>query len=441
MNLNELPLEHQLLADRNVAIKLVGIGGAGSNAVDRLKMENLERLQLAVINTDHQALSSSPVQDKVLIGMGTTRGLGAGGDPDLGREAAEADREKIATVVKDCDLVFLLAGMGGGTGSGAGPIVAEIAAEQGALVIAFVTMPFSFEGGRRLKQAEEGLRALRQVCDAVIPLPNDMLLQEGGEDETVLDSFARADAWIGRGVRSIWAMLSKTGLINLDFSTLRQAFNQRGAKTLFGFGEGAGENAVAEAIASLKLCPLLHTPEFSRKADRLLVNIIGGTDLTLPRVNELMTAITEQFGRDSHVIMGAVIDEARQNHLEVCVLGTSDMGGRGAVARRAPVRARPAVARPVAGTAPAAPAAAGGNAAPAESFDRGTRSPATADSAGASPADADSKAVHAAKVQQHEFGFGEVESRGSFEKTDRNLFDGQDLDVPTYLRKGIRIAI
>ena len=181
---NELPLEPQILCDRNVAIKLVGVGGAGSNAVDRLKMESLERLQLCVINTDSQALASSPVQDKVLIGMGSTRGLGAGGDPELGRQAAEDDREKIATVVKDTDLVFIIAGMGGGTGGGASPIVAEIAAEQGALVIAFVTLPFSFEGGRRLKQAEEGLAALRKVCDAVIPLPNDILLQEAADNET-----------------------------------------------------------------------------------------------------------------------------------------------------------------------------------------------------------------------------------------------------------------
>ena len=166
-----------------------------------------------------------------------------------------------------------------------------------------------------------------------------MLLQEGGENESVLDSFARADEWIGRGVKSIWAMLFKTGLINIDFSTLRQAFQQRGGKTLFGLGEGAGEAAVADAIASLKLCPLLHTPEFSRKADRLLVNIIGGTDLTLPKVNEIMGAITEQFGRDSHIIIGAVIDEACQNRIEVCVLGTSDMGTRGAPARPAAGRA------------------------------------------------------------------------------------------------------
>ena len=429
MNLNELPLEHSLLTDRNIAIKLVGVGGAGSNAIDRLKMENLERLQLAVINTDYQALASSPVQDKVLIGMSVTRGLGAGGDPDLGREAAEADREKIAKVVKDCDLVFLVTGMGGGTGSGASPVVAEIAAETGALVIAFVTMPFSFEGGRRLKQAEEGLRALRQVCDAVIPLPNDMLLQEAADHETVLDSFARADEWIGRGVKSIWAILFKTGLINLDFAALRQAFAQRGGKTLFGLGEGTGENAVADAVASLKLCPLLHTPEFSRRADRLLVNILGGADLTLPKVNELMSAITEQFGRDSHIIMGAVIDEDMPGRVEVCVIGTSDMGGRGVPPRRplAGTKSRPPFGGR--GESPAANPTKAASAGELGSADRRV-----ADTA-------EAKNVHAAQVAQEEFGFGEVESRGHFEKTDRNLFDGQDLDVPAYLRKGIKIVI
>lgn len=421
MNLNELPLEHALLTDKNIAIKLVGVGGGGSNAVDRLKMENLERLQLAVINTDYQALASSPVQDKVLIGMSVTRGLGAGGDPELGREAAEADREKIAAVVKDCDLVFLVTGMGGGTGSGASPIVAEIAAESGALVIAFVTMPFSFEGGRRLKQAEEGLRALRQVCDAVIPLPNDVLLQEAAENETVLDSFARADEWIGRGVKSIWSMLFKTGLINLDFATLRQAFQHRGGKTLFGLGEGRGENAIPDTINSLKLCPLLHTPEFSRKADRLLVNIVGGADLTLPKVNELMNAIADQFGRDSHIIMGAVIDEDLAGRVEVCVIGTSDMGGRSIPPRRPVATVRGKAMTPAA--RPETPAVA-------------TSTPTTA-----LIEEVTTKQVASAKAAQEEFGFGEVESRGYFEKTERNLFDGQDLDVPTYLRRGIKIVL
>jgi cell division protein FtsZ len=425
MNSNELPLEHRMVGDAGVAIKLIGIGGAGTNAVDRLKMENLDRLRLAAINTDHQALSSSPVQEKLLIGVGVTRGLGAGGDPDLGREAAEADREKLQQVVDGCDLVFLLAGMGGGTGSGAAPVLAEVATEKGALVIAFVTLPFAFEGGRRLRQAEEGLQALRRVCDAVIPLPNDVLLQESADNETVLDSFSRADEWIGRGVKSIWAMLHRTGLINLDFATLRQAFATRSGKTLFGLGAGDGENAVADAIESLKLCPLLATPEFSRKADRLLVNITGGPDLTLPKVNEIMTAVTEQFGRDSHVIMGAVIDETMASRVEICVLGTSDIGGR-SVPRR-----------PVAGGRNRAPAAAVG----AVRADEPPVAVAVAAEAPATAGTGRPTAVHAAKAQQNEFSFAEVESRGHFDKTDRNLFEGQDLDVPTYLRKGIKIHL
>jgi cell division protein FtsZ len=223
-------------------------------------------------------------------------------------------------------------------------------------------------------------------------------------------------------------MLFKTGLINLDFATLRQAFQQRGGKTLFGLGEGAGENAVAETIASLKLCPLLHTPEFSRKADRLLVNIVGGADLTLPKVNELMSAITEQFGRDSHIIMGAVIDEDLPGRIEVCVLGTSDMGGRGVLARRLAVTGRTKTPFAPREERPATPAPF------APTNERSATSAEASDSA-------EARNVAAAKVAQDEFGFGEIESRGHFEKTDRNLFDGHDLDVPTYLRKGIKISL
>jgi len=438
MNPNELPLEHRLLSDRTVAIKLIGVGGAGANAVDRLKMENLASLQLAAINTDHQALSSSPLQEKVLIGTSVTRGLGAGGDPDLGREAAEADREKLQAVVKDCDLIFLLAGMGGGTGSGAAPVLAEVATEAGAVVIAFVTLPFAFEGGRRLRQAEEGLQALRKVCDAVIPLPNDVLLQESGDNETVLDSFARADEWIGRGVKSIWAMLHRTGLINLDFATLRQAFAARSGKTLFGLGSGQGENAVAEAIESLKLCPLLATPEFSRKAERLLVNITGGPDLTLPKVNEIMTSVTEQFGRDSHVIMGAVIDETMQGRVEVCVLGTSDLGGRMAPRRASPAaRTKSPVASVGAARTEESRVGTGTIAVRAEP----PAQPVARNGAGKASQPQLPLELALTQAQQNEFAFNELESRGYFDKTDRNLFEGHDLDVPTYLRKGIKIAL
>ncbi|WP_221030969.1 cell division protein FtsZ [Actomonas aquatica] len=435
LNASELPLAApaNALNDPDVSIKVIGLGGAGGNVVDRLKMENLDRLRLAAINTDLQALNSSPLEEKVLIGSAITRGLGAGGDPDLGFDAAESDREKIAEVVRDCDLVFLIAGMGGGTSSGAAPIVADVASEAGALVIAFVTMPFSFEGGRRGKQAEEGLLALRRSCDAVITLPNDILLQEASEGETALDSFARADAWIGQAVRSVWAMLFRTGLINLDFATLRQAFHTRGGKTLFGLGQGEGPDAVAQAIASLDMCPLLATPEHARKADRLLVNIVGGTDLKLSKVNEIMSAVTERYGRDSHVIMGAVIDEDLQGRVEVCVIGTSDIGGRLPPRRPSSSRGRSnaGAASPVgvrvadiARVETPEPAAASG----ATEVEK-----AGAKARGKRPA---------ADESQNEFFFQNLaENRGHFERTDRNLFEGQDLDVPTYLRKGIKINL
>jgi len=412
--LNELPLEP--LPERHINLKLIGVGGGGANAVDRLKRQNLERLQLAVINTDLKALSSSPVPDKILIGHTLTRGLSAGGDPEMGRQAAVADSDKIAEIVKGSDLIFIIAGLGGGTGSGAAPVVAEIAVKAGAVVIAFVTLPFSFEGGRRQKQAEEALAELRRVCDAVIPLSNDMLLQEGTEQTSVLDSFAQADEWMGRGVKSIWSMLSRTGLINVDFTALRQVFQYRGGKTLFGLGVGEGDNAAQAALENLQQCPLLQTPEYARKADRLLVNITGGAELSLMKVNDLMTAITESFGREAHVVMGAAIDESCAGRVELCVIGTTDLGSRNFVRRAPPLpRATSEKSVPIT-TGAKSPVASAKNA------------------GGAEPGE---------KPKQVEFGFqgDPVESRGAFEKSDRNLFEGQDLDLPTYLRKGIKIAV
>lgn len=403
--LQELPLE--TFDDREVAIKLIGVGGGGTNAVDRLKLENLNRLQLAVVNTDLKALGASPVADKLLLGARLTRGLSAGGDPALGFAAADAERDRLAELVRGTDLVFLVAGLGGGTGSGASPVVAEVAMEAGALVIAFVTLPFSFEGGRRRKQAEEALAALRGTCHAVIPLSNDLVLQTEPDQTSVLDAFARADDWIGRGVKSIWGLLARTGLINLDFAALRQAFAQRGGRTLFGLGVGAGDAAPQAAFEDLKRCPLLHTPEFARKADRLLVNITGGADLSLSQVKELMDAVTGEFGADAHVIMGAVIDEALAGRVEVCVLGATDAGGRPYTRTALPPRRTE--------RAPGAAGAAAKRAEPAPD-----------------------------QPAQVEFGFGgepAVLQRGSFERSDRNLFEGQDLDVPAYLRKGIKVPV
>ena len=423
---NALPLAQEMLTDRAVAIKVIGIGGAGANAVDRLKMENLGRVALAVLNTDAEALALSPVETKLMIGAGVTRGLSAGGDPELGRLAAEADREKIAALVARTDLVFLIAGMGGGTGSGAAPVVAEICRQAGALVIAFANLPFSFEGGRRLKQAEDGLAELRRCCDAVIPLPNDMLIQVGAEGQSALDSFALADEWIGRGVKSLWSMLNRTGLINLDYATLRQAFAQKSGKTLFGLGSGSGENAVAEVIESLKQCPLLHTPEFSRKADRLLVNIVGGAELSLASVNDIMAAVSEQYGRDAHIFLGAVIDEDLGARVDVCIIGTSDVS-RTAVRRGAPQPGGEKL----------------GIAETPQRARSGVPSRRPSEGAQTELAGVGAAAPAKAPVKQDEFFFGgsEPETRGWFDSTDRNLFEGQDLDVPTYLRKGIKITL
>jgi len=418
------------MPEDGVRVKIVGVGGAGTNAVDRLQLDHVNlRLRIAALNTDAQALNSSPAPEKLLIGRGLTRGVGTGGEPDVGKNAAEADRERIAKIFQGMDLVFIVAGLGGGTGSGAAPVIAQIATQAGALVVAFVMLPFTNEGGRRRQIADAALAELRQTCDAVIPLPNDLLLQHLPDDATVLDAFGQADAWIGRAIRSISAILFHTGLINLDFATLRRTFTPRGGKTLFGLGVGAGENCVAEALHDLMLCPLLHTPELSRRADHLLVNIVGGPELSLARVNEIVAVIAEKFGSREQTVLGAVIDERLVGKLEICVIGTTEVRAKGA--SMASLRSAPSGLR---ADAPSAPL----NNAPAM-FDR----PPAAAVAAPPP-------VHESKLRGHkdggapqnEFHFvGTDEQRGYFDQTERNFFEGEDLDVPAYLRRGIKIEL
>ncbi len=393
-----------------IKMKVVGVGGAGSNIVDRLMLSNPSGVHLTAINTDEQALSGSPVLDKYCIGERITRGLGAGGDPAIGREAALADKQVLENIVKDIDLLFITAGMGGGTGSGVSPVLADLAAQRGTTVIAFVTMPFTIERAGRSKVAKEGLERLREVANAVIPLPNDLLIQESDPGASLLDAFSHADAWIERAIKSIWAMMNKTGLINLDFSQLQQVFSRRAGKTLFGLGEGSGENASADALENLKLCPLLHTPEFSKKADQLLVNLVGGAGFSISETQLIMDSVTESFGKDANVVMGAVIDESLGDRVEICVIGTSDISDisifRGRKKPRPPVL----------------------------EIENEPFSLAKAEKR---------KEIHPKKqkVEQDEFSFNEGEPRGEFENTDGFIFEGQDLDTPTFLRRGVRIPI
>jgi len=401
------------LNPEGLRLRIIGVGGAGANVVDRLKLDELDRLDLTVIDSDAKVLNQSPLPSKLLLGRSLTHGFGAGGDIEQGRKVAQADRAALAKLVDGVDLVFIVAGLGGGIGSGVAPALAQLAEESGALVVAFVTLPFTTEGAARQKTAEEALVALRGACHAVIPLPNDLLLQQGPEDATVLEALAVADNWISRGVRAIWSLLFRTNLINVDFATLRRTLNIRGGQTLFGLGSGEGPDAVTRALQDLELCPLLHTPNYTRKADALVVHLIGGTELSLAKVNEILAVVSEKFGGRQQTTVGAVIDENFNGRVEICVLGISDVGARrGFRATRAAHGGGSATPQPAQAQAPALPAS-------------------------------KVKSRERTAAQQEEFTFGgsDDELRGYFEKTDRNMVDGEDLDIPTYLRRGIRVRI
>ena len=416
-------MDYQEIFENAVRIKIVGVGGAGNNAVDRIRMdmEQLDGLSLACVNTDLKTLSDSPVGEKHLIGRNITRGLGTGGDPELGRKAGESDRDIITRMVDGFELIFIVASLGGGSGAGISPVIAEIAKQHGSLVIAFVNMPFTFEGERRLNLADAAIKELRSVADAVIPLPNDMLLQEESAQDSVLNAFSKADEWITRGVKSIWSILLKSGLINVNFSTLREVFNIQGAKTLFGFGLGHGPNFIQDALDDLVICPLLHVPDFSKVADNLLVNIVGGTDLSMSQVQEIMNFVTEKFGSRKNTVFGAVIDEGKTNTVEICVIGTTEMSGFRGV--RKPRNQLAHQRKPVVPQRPQVTAKSLRDRIPAgEARQKGQ--------------------MDLIPNIQQELGFeGVDEHRGFFEETGRNEHDGFDLDVPTYLRRGIRVVL
>ena len=407
-------------------IKIIGVGGAGTNAVGALGLEGFDSVQLAAINTDAQALASSSIAEKLMIGRTVTRGLGAGGEVDLGRAAAESDRDAIAALIGDVDLIIMVVGFGGGTGSAAAPIVAEVAAKTDALVLAFVTLPFSFEGQRRKRIADEGLGELRKLVHGVIPLPNDVLLQEGEEDTSVLNAFAITDRWIGRGVNSLCAMLLKTGIVNLDLGSLRSVFQGQGGKTIFGTGVATGGDYVKDALDDLFICPLLHLGDRPAQLDRILVNVIGGADLPISRVNDIVSQVSKRFGSREDVVFGAVLDQSRRESLEICVLGKAEMERRQVPAQQAqPVEVVTSPLEVMEGL--------------------GLQSEIAQDDLPLQPVH-DSKLLGRKKKQpnddQDEFTFNEVDAqRGYFEKTDRNDYKDEDLDVPTYLRRGIKIKL
>ena len=300
-------------------IKVVGIGGAGSNAVNRMVDAGLKGVEFVAVNTDAQALLMCDADAKLHIGAHATRGLGAGANPEVGAQAASENRDEIKEVLKGADMVFVTAGEGGGTGTGGAPVVAEIARELRALTVGVVTRPFSFEGGRRAEQAENGIAELRDKVDTLIVIPNDRLLQVVEKQTSVMEAFRMADDVLRQGVQGITDLITVPGLVNLDFADVRTIMTDAGS-ALMGIGEAEGPNRAAEAARTAVSSPLLEAS--IEGATGVLMNISGGPDIGLFEVNEAAEVVTGAADQNANVIFGAVIDEALGGRVRVTVIAT-----------------------------------------------------------------------------------------------------------------------
>jgi cell division protein FtsZ len=300
-------------------IRVLGIGGGGSNAVNRMIRAELMGVEFIAVNTDAQALLQSDAPHKIRIGDKITRGLGAGGDPSIGQRAAEDDAEKIYEALKDSDMVFITAGMGGGTGSGAAPVMAEIARDLGALTIGVVTKPFSFEGARRRLNAEKATEALRDKVDTLITIPNDRLKDVVQKETSVVDAFRVVDDVLRHGVQGISDLITVPGLINLDFADVRAVMSQAGS-ALMGIGRASGENRAADAARQAIASPLLEVDIAG--AQGVLFNITGGPTLGLFEIDEAAEIIKETADPEANIIFGTVIDERMGDEVAITVIAT-----------------------------------------------------------------------------------------------------------------------
>jgi cell division protein FtsZ len=312
-------LELDLEMEQFASLKVVGVGGGGSNAVNRMIAASLRGVDFISMNTDAQALAQSNAATKIQLGERLTKGLGAGGNPEVGLKAAEESRDRIAAVLKGADMVFVTAGMGGGTGTGAAPIVAECAKEAGALTVGVVTRPFGFEGRRRATQAERGLAELRAKVDTLITIPNDRLLAVVDKKTPILEAFRVADDVLRQGVQGISDLIAVPGLINLDFADVKAIMLETGT-ALMGIGVGTGDSRCVDAAKCAIASPLLETTIEGAKG--VLLNITGGPDMGLFEVTDAAAIVAEACDNDANIIFGAVIDERMQDQVRVTVIAT-----------------------------------------------------------------------------------------------------------------------
>lgn len=300
-------------------IKVIGVGGAGGNALNRMIKANLRGIEFIAVNTDAQALYHSEAPTKINIGKATTRGLGAGSNPDIGRQAAEESSEEIRQAIEGADMVFITCGMGGGTGTGGAPVIADIAKEMGILTVGVVTRPFSFEGHRRQQQAEEGLANLKNKVDTLIVIPNDKILSIIDKKTPLTEAFTVCDDVLRQGVQGIADLITVHGMINVDFADVKAVMENAGS-ALMGIGYGAGENRSIEAAKAAIESPLLELSIDGAKG--VLFNITGGNDLSMFEVDEAAKIITEAADPDANIIFGAVINDSYTGEIKITVVAT-----------------------------------------------------------------------------------------------------------------------
>lgn len=446
-------------------IRVIGVGGAGSNILDRALLDGIDHVELTTANTDVQSLTGSVANQKIQLGRNLTRGLGSGGDPELGLAAAEESCEEIQSVVAGCDIVFVCAGLGGGTGSGAAPFIAKLAKEAGALALVLVTMPFTFEGRRRCAQAAASLQLIRENSDAVICFENDRMAELTLPRMGIHEAFAAADVTISQSIRAIANLLLQPGLIRLGFDDICSVLRDGDARALFGFGEADGENRAHDALVKSLRNPLMHRGEMLANATNVIVQIRGGANVTLGEVGIVMEELNRHVSDRTQLMMGIAIDGTMGSRLSVSIISSSGDSSERPLKtevypalqeakRLEPVPAQPAPEpvitlrledeRPANGATldqiehlePAETRA------PIEARPPiAARVPKKEAAKEADPANkpAPQAAPKAIEARQEVLQFDAV-SRGRFEKSEPTIIDGQDLDVPTFLRRRVKVG-
>src|SRR6266404_4792180 len=439
-----------------VPVKVVSVGGAGLNALDRIVLDGLEKASVVAINTDVQSLTSSVAPHKVQLGRTITRGLGAGGDPELGYDAAVESADEIRQALADARMIFVCAGLGGGTGSGAAPYVAHLAREAGALVIAFVTLPFTFEGKRRNVQAREALARLSEVAHSVICFENDRMGDLVAPQAGIHQAFAIADTTLSQSVRSIVNLIQRPGLIHIGFDDLLAALRMRNSRCLFGFGESDSDNRAHDALTQALKNPLMDRGRMLADAARVLVQVAGGPGMTLSEVEILMQEFGRHVSDQTQILFGVAVDGRMGNRLSVTIISSlaanedlvSQPAAQSSAPATPPVWEQPQEVPPNIDFEP--------EPMPMEDFQPAEMIPidepppaervldkpeplvSTPHKKPAPVKEGRPSVEKSAQPKQEVLQF-EPATRGRFEKSEPTIVEGEDLDIPTYLRKNIKV--